>query len=135
MAYSTDSSLAQNHVVISEDLRSLTIPAGQEILGAVGDDSVRKVYFDCPQYCDGTDMSDFAISVHYQNSDGEEDRYDVTESTVADGVITFWWLVGRTACSASGKTEASVKLRKLDGDVVLKEFNSGTGKWVVLHAL
>lgn len=135
MGDSTNSNLPQNRVVISEDLRDMEIPESQKTLGAVGDDKVRKVWFDCPRECDGVDMGDFSISVHFRNDDGDVDRYDVTEKTVTDDTITFAWLVTRTACAVKGYTTVSVKLREMDGTTVLREFNSASAKFKVKNAL
>ena len=50
MAISTDSALPENRVTISEDLRSMNVPTGEQVLGCVGDAWVRRVWFDIPRY-------------------------------------------------------------------------------------
>lgn len=114
------------HFIISEDLRTVTIPYGQNVIGVFSDENVRRIWFDMPDTCDGTDLSDFQISINYINALKESGRYYVTDSTVADGTITFSWLVSRAVCASEGKVQFVVCLRLFDTDneTILKEFNT-----------
>ena len=135
MAISTDSALPENRVKISEDFRSMNVPTHEQVLGCVGDAWVRRVWFDMPRYCDGTDLSGYTLSVNYRNSDDDEDRYPVSDATVSGDTITFSWLVGANACAYEGKTAVSVKAQLMDGDEVTNEFNSTIYYFKVLGAL
>lgn len=44
MAESTNSASAENHVLISEDFRSMEVPYGENVLGCVGDINVIRVF-------------------------------------------------------------------------------------------
>ncbi len=123
---STDSASQENHCIVSEDLRTVTVPESQKILGVTSDQDVRKVWFDMPAECDGTDLSDYMIFVKYRNAANVSNRYRVGSRTVHDGVITFYWLVSRGACAQAGTVNFSVCLRAYeeDGITVTNEFNT-----------
>lgn len=122
------------YVEISEDLRKMTIPATEKVLGCVGDRNVRHVYFRMPRYCDDIDLATCRMQVHYVNANGTEDYYEVPNRIVSDTTIIFGWLVGRIACAAEGFVTANVKLRSYDGSIVAQEFNSGIGRFRVKPA-
>lgn len=124
--HSTDSALPANHWTVSEDLRTITIPAGQELLGVYHDEDTRRVWFYCPSECDGTDMSGFTVYVNYVNAAGEGDVYTVLDSSVSNGVMEFSWLVGRAAYASDGEVKVALRLVKYaqDGTTVAKEFNT-----------
>lgn len=122
------------YVEISEDLRKMTIPSTEKVIGCVGDRNVRRVYFKMPRYCDDTDLATCRIQVHYINAEGTEDYYEVPNRIVDDTSIIFGWLVGRIACIAEGSVNANVKLRSYDGPIISEEFNSGIGRFKVKPA-
>ena len=134
---STDSSDIANRFIVSEDLRTITIPTGQSVLGVVNDSDVRKVWFTMPRVCDGTDLSDFTVFVNYVNAQNVSNRYQVPDSTIGQDSITFAWLVGRSAFTAAGTVTFNVdlKLYDTDGVTVLKEFNTTTAAMQVLSGL
>lgn len=128
MATASELLLAQEepHFIISEDLRTIAIPYGQSVIGVFSDENVRRIWFDMPDTCDGTDLSDFQITINYINALNESGRYYVTDAIVADGTITFSWLVSRAVCASDGQVQFVVCLRLFDTDneTILKEFNT-----------
>lgn len=122
------------YVDISEDLRKMTVPAAEKVLGCVGDRNVRNVYFRLPRYCDDIDLNLCRIQVHYVNAAQQEDYYEVPSWTVDDKTIIFAWLVGRVACVAEGDVYVNVKIRAYDGPIISREFNSGIGRFRVKPA-
>lgn len=123
------------YVEISEDLRKMTIPMTEKVLGCVGDRNVRRVYFRMPRYCDGTDLFNYRIQVHYTNAEDTPDYYEVVDKKVEGDRLIFSWLVGRIACVAIGSVSANVKLRQYDGSIITNEFNSGVGRFKVKASL
>lgn len=134
LASSTDSSESRNRLVISEDLRTVSVPEGQRVLGVYNDADVRRVWFDCPRYCDGADMSGFSASVVYTNAREERNRYVVSDLAASGDRMAFSWLAGRDAFLSPGEVTVSVCLREYaeDGETVTREFNSGKFGMVVL---
>lgn len=126
-----------NRLHVSEDLRTITVPDGEGVLGVYSDDSVRRVWFDMPRYCDGTDLWGFDIRVNYLNALGEADAYIVDDAVHDDETITFSWLVGRHAFAAQGAVTFNVCLRLhgADPSTVLKEFNTTLASMTVLEGL
>ena len=108
------------------DYESRRVAESGIVLGCVGDADVKRLEFTAPsEYC-GTDLSDFTVTIHYRNAGGILDEYVVDDMAVSEGVMTFSWLVGRTACAVEGVVEFNVKSRLMDDDIVVKEVNSGT---------
>ena len=130
-----------SNIVINDDLRTMTIPSDIAILGVESDDDVNKIPFQMPkEYC-GFDLSTFQARINYMNANGDGDIYIVDDLAV-DGddpsIMTFNWLVGRSACAYKGKTRFIVCLKKFaDGssDEVVQEFNTTVYSLPVLEGL
>lgn len=121
--------------VISEDLRTVTVPKGQEVLGVYSDECVRTIHFSMPRFCDDTDLNRYNISICYRNNDGIENRAAATNVQSNADTITFDWTVGRDACSAVGKTSFSVCARAFSNSVVTNEFNTAICTMRVLEGV
>lgn len=123
-------------IVIDSDLRTLDIPSSIELLGVESDKDVKRLKFKMPATYSGIDLSDFDVRINYLNAKSYGDIYPVTDKAVADGYITFSWLIGGFALEYKGSVKFIVCLRKLDSDgVVLKEFNTTPAKLSVLEGL
>lgn len=134
---STDSATDDNRFVISEDLRVITVPEGQEILGVTNDADVRRVWFTMPLECDGTDLSHFTPFVNYKNAANQQGRYECTDLTPDEGSLTFSWIVPRLALTTAGDVQFNVDLKLFDTDeeTVLKEFNTAIAQMTVLQGI
>ena len=130
-----------DYIVINDDLRTMQIPDSITLLGVESDDDVNKIPFQMPkEYC-GYDLSTFEARINYLNANNEGDIYIVDDLAV-DGddpsLMTFTWLVGRTACKYKGDTKFIVCLKKFaadgSGDVV-QEFNTTVYSLPVLKGL
>jgi len=128
-----------NYLVIDNDLRTITIPSGEELLGVESDEEVRRVYFKMPATYGEFDLSEFVIRVNYLNANSEGDLYAVEDAESDGEYITFSWLVGRNATAYKGTVYFIVCLKLLDtsGDdtEVTKEFNTTLAKLTVLEGL
>lgn len=126
-----------NVLTIDSDLRTISIPSSVTILGVESDDDVRRLHFSMPSTYGDLDLSDFDIRVNYLNANHEGDVYAVTDA-VADastGVITFSWLVGRTATSHKGNVRFIVCLKRSKNGEVVQEFNTTVASLPVLEGL
>ena len=131
--------MANETIIINDDLRTMQIPSSIVLLGVESDDDVNKIPFQMPkEYC-GFDLSQFEARINYMNSNGDGDIYIVDDLAV-DGddpsLMNFTWLVGRNACAYKGNTKFIVCLKKFDADQnVVQEFNTTVYSLPVLEGL
>ena len=131
--------MANEYIVINDDLRTMQIPSSITILGVESDDDVNKIPFQMPkEYC-GFDLSQFEARINYMNANSIGDMYIVDDLAV-DGddpsLMTFTWLVGRNACAYKGNTKFIVCLKKFDENQnVVQEFNTTVYNLPVLEGL
>ena len=121
-------------VRVSESFRKVDVPATEQVLGCVGDAWIRTIHWVLPRYCDGQDMKDYQLSVHFVNADGDAGVFEATESTYDANGVEFDWVVSPVATAVKGRTSASARAALLDGDEVVRQFNSEAYKWRVLDA-
>ena len=131
--------MANETIVINDDLRTMQIPSSIVLLGVESDDDVNKIPFQMPkEYC-GFDLSTFEARINYMNSNGEGDIYivdDLEEDGDDPSLMNFTWLVGRTACAYKGNTKFIVCLKKFDNEQnVVQEFNTTVYSLPVLEGL
>lgn len=124
-------------LVVDLDTRIIEIPASVRVLGVESDDDVRRLHFRMPRQFGEFDLSEFDVRVNFKNGKSPGDVYPVDDVTVSDdGVMTFSWLVNRTAFVKSGDVNFSLCLKKYDDDgVVIKEFNTTYAVLPVLEGL
>lgn len=128
-----------DYIIISDDLRTMTIPEDITLLGVESDDDVNKIPFQMPKEYNGFDLSTFSVRINYMNANGDGDMYIVDDAEV-DGddpsLMNFTWLVGRTACAYKGDVKFIVCLKKFDEDSnVVQEFNTTVYSLPVLEGL
>ena len=135
--HSTDSAESANRFIISEDLRTITVPKGQEVLGVTNDSDVRRVWFTMSRECDGTDLSGFTPFVNYINAAYNSGTYRCNDLAVDGDTISFSWFVSRRVAEADGTVRFNVDLKLFDNDgsTVLKEFNSGIASGIIVPGL
>ena len=123
-------------LVISNDLRTISIPSSVRNLGVENDDDVLYLEFKMPRYIGNIDLSVFSIRINYLNAQGEGDIYTVTKPSIGDQYITFNWLVGPTATRYKGNTKFNVCLRTFASDgTVDREYNTTIATLPVLEGL
>lgn len=131
--------MANDYIVINDDLRTMQIPSSIVLLGVESDDDVNRIPFQMPkEYC-GFDLSTFDARINYMNANGLGDVYVVDDLEV-DGddpsLMNFSWLVGRNACAYKGTTKFIVCLKKFDANQnVVQEFNTTVYSLPVLEGL
>lgn len=131
--------MANETIIINDDLRTMQIPSSIVLLGVESDDDVNRIPFQMPkEYC-GFDLSTFQARINYINANGTGDIYIVDDLAV-DGddpsLMNFTWLVGRTACAYKGNTKFIVCLKKFDENQnVVQEFNTTVYSLPVLEGL
>ncbi len=132
----SDVTTVDKTLVISNDLRTISIPSSVPNLGVESDDEVLRLSFKMPRYTGDIDLSTFAIRINYLNARGEGDIYEVEDSSADSDYISFTWLVGPTATRYRGATKFNVCLKTLTQDgFVDKEFNTVPASLDVLEGL
>lgn len=131
--------MANETIVINDDLRTMQIPSSIVLLGVESDDDVNKLPFQMPkEYC-GFDLSTFQARINYMNANGDGDIYIVDDLAVDDddpSLMNFTWLVGRNACAYKGNTKFIVCLKAFDDKQnVVQEFNTTVYSLPVLEGL
>lgn len=111
---------------IDSNLRKITLPGNEKILGVYHDKNVTRKHFKMPRYYKNNDMSEFSIKVNYVNEDNETDCYAVDDLAVTDeDYITFSWLVGATACRVPGTVGFVICFTKVDEESnITQEYNT-----------
>lgn len=111
---------------IDSNLRKITLPGNEKILGVYHDKNVTRKHFKMPRYYKKNDMSEFSIKVNYVNEDNETDCYAVDDLAVTDeDYITFSWLVGATACRVPGTVGFVICFTKVDEESnITQEYNT-----------
>lgn len=123
-------------ITIDSDLRTINIPPTIKLLGVESDKDVRRLHFKMPATYGEVDLSEFGIRINYLNAKSQGDIYHVTDKAVADGYITFSWLVGKFALQYKGTVKFIACLRKLDSNgVILRELNTTLASLPVLEGL
>jgi len=131
--------MANDTIIINDNLRTMQIPSSIVLLGVESDDDVNKIPFQMPkEYC-GFDLSQFQVRINYMNANGIGDIYIVDDLEI-DGddpsLMNFTWLVGRNACAYKGNTKFIVCLKKFDNSQnVIQEFNTTVYNLPVLEGL
>lgn len=123
-------------LVISNDLRTISIPSSVPNLGVESDNDVLRLNFKMPRHIGDIDLSTFGIRINYLNAGGETDVYTVSDAEPGTDHISFSWLVGPTATRYKGETTFNVCLITLDSDgYVDQEFNTTIARLKVLEGL
>ena len=127
---------SEEALVIDNDLRTITIPSGLQIVGVESDENVRRLNFQMPKQYHEVDLSEFDIRINFMNANNQGDVYAVTDKAVSGDNITFSWLVGRNALAYRGNIRFIVCLKKTDAEgVVQQEFNTTIAQLTVLEGL
>lgn len=110
---------------IDSNLRKITLPGNEKILGVYHDKNVTRKHFKMPRYYQNNDMSEFSIKVNYVNEDNETDCYAVDDMLETEDYITFSWLVGATACRVPGMVGFVICFTKVDEESsITQEYNT-----------
>lgn len=110
---------------IDSNLRKITLPGNEKILGVYHDKNVTRKHFKMPRYYQNNDMSEFSIKVNYVNEDNETDCYAVDDMLTTEDYITFSWIVGATACRVPGMVGFVICFTKIDEESnITHEYNT-----------
>ena len=125
--------------VLTVDLNSrvISIPATLTLLGVESDDDVKHLRFNVPRYYKVVDLSEFKFQVNFENARGGGDFYPIkTLEILEDDILSFVWVVDRSAFMYPGDVTFSLCMKKYDANgEVEKELNTAPAKLPVLKGL
>lgn len=121
---------------VNLDTRVISIPASLTILGVESDDDVKHLRFNIPRYYKVIDLSEFQFQVNFENARGSGDFYPIKDVEINDDVLSFVWVVDRSAFMYPGDVTFSICMKKYDENgVVVKELNTAPAELPVLKGL
>ena len=134
LSNASDSSSKVYHCqfTIDENLRTINIPKGHDILGVKGDKGVHLIKFKIPRYYNGIDLSEFTIGVNYSRNSEETNKEIISLSYIFNSYICFDWWVPSELYEEESTVDLSITFvsEKLD-----KIFNTTTASLQVLNSI
>lgn len=121
--------------IIDTDTRQVSIPQILLPFGVESDEKSNRIRFKMPNIF-GDDVSTLSFYINYKNADGFKDVYIIDDVSVADGYITFTWLLGRNVTVSKGTIYFILCVRKSDEDgKITFEWNTTLAPATVLEGL
>lgn len=119
-SYSAVTLIAQDNdeptLTIDSNLRKITVPQQLYNIGVAGDHLCEEIFFECPRYFDGNDLSEHDCVVRYINAGKEYGEFNVTNMTVNDDSLLFGWKIDNYVTRYSGVINFTVQFNTvLDG--------------------
>lgn len=102
-------------IIINADLRTVTVPKELIDIGVVGDHYAETVYFECPRYFDGNDLSAKNCEIRYVNAAGYEGISEAIDIIPGENQITFGWEISRKVTLKSGTVSFAVFFYSTEG--------------------
>lgn len=123
------------YLVVDKDMRTISVPSGEDILGVYNDCNVEVKHFKMPRFYEGTDLADFTIYVNFKPIGSYVDASFAENVQTTDDEITFDWVIPAKAFNAAGTVPFSVCCKRFDGTVREQEFNTTTYPGKVLAGI
>lgn len=89
-------------IEIDADLRTITIPNELRDIAVTGDHLSETIYFSCPRYFDGEDLSLHTCIIRFINAGNEYGETNAISLESSDDRITFGWAIDNYATRYSG---------------------------------
>ena len=112
------------YITVDSEWRTMTIPAGEEILGVYNDRDVEVKHFKVPRYYDEVDLGDFTVRINFRVGNGPVDSSYAEGVSADDEYITFKWTVPARATATAGVTLVQLCFRLTENNEVVKEYNT-----------
>lgn len=124
-------------LLINAETRTIDVPSTEILFGVETDKDVERKYFRCPRIVgDNIDLSTLQLRVHYQNANGERDKYIAEDVTVDGDYITFSWVLSGKVLKYKGSVQFTIVAVSINQDGTLnKEWNTTLASGTVLEGL
>lgn len=104
-------------IEINADLRHITIPEELKDIAVTGDHLCETIYFSCPRYFDGEDLSNHSCIIRYINAGNEYGECDVVDITTENDRIKFGWSIDNKATRYSGIIKFTVQFETISDSI------------------
>ncbi len=96
-------------IEIDADLRKITVPKELYDIGVAGDCCAETIYFTCPRYFDGEDLSKHTCIIRCINAKKEYFEANTIEMNVNNNSLHFGWKIDERATRYSGVINFTVQ--------------------------
>lgn len=104
-------------IEIDSDLRKITVPRELYNIGVVGDHLAEVIYFKCPRYFDGKDLSKHTCIIRCINAGNEYFEIPTVEMTVENNILHFGWELDNCATRYSGIIKFTVQFETVNNGI------------------
>ena len=116
-SYSAVTLIAQDNdeptLTIDSNLRKITVPQQLYNIGVAGDHLCEEIFFECPRYFDGNDLSEHDCVVRYINAGKEYGEFNVTNMTVNEDSLIFGWKLDNSVTRYNGVISFTVQFETI----------------------
>lgn len=123
------------YLVVDKDMRTISVPSGEDILGVYNDCNVEVKHFKMPRFYEGTDLADFTVYINFKPIGSYTDASFAENVEATETEITFNWVIPAKVFNAAGTVPFSVCCKRFDGTVREQEFNTTTYPGKVLAGI
>lgn len=96
-------------IQIDADLRTINIPEELKNIAVTGDHLSETIYFSCPRYFDGEDLSEHTCIIRFINAGNEYGESEVIDLTSDENTIKFGWAINNYVTRYSGTIHFTVQ--------------------------
>ena len=112
-SYSAVTLIAQDNdepaLTIDSNLRKITVPQQLYNIGVAGDHLCEEIFFECPRYFDGNDLSEHDCIIRFINAGKEYGESNITNMTVNEDSLIFGWKLDNCVTRYSGVISFTVQ--------------------------
>ena len=112
-SYSAVTLIAQDNdepaLTIDSNLRKITVPQQLYNIGVAGDHLCEEIFFECPRYFDGNDLSEHDCIIRFINAGKEYGESNITNMTVNEDSLVFGWKLDNYVTRYSGVISFTVQ--------------------------
>lgn len=101
-------------IEIDADLRKITVPQKLYNIGVAGDCCAETIFFSCPRYFDGEDLSLHTCIIRCINARKEYFEDNIVEMNVSDDNLHFGWKLDERATRYSGVINFTVQFETVN---------------------
>lgn len=104
-------------IQIDADLRTITIPEALKNIAVVGDHLSETIYFNCPRYFDGEDLSNHTCIIRFINAGNEYGESEAVDLEPEETTIKFGWAIDNQATKYSGDIDFTVQFETTNNGI------------------
>lgn len=116
-SYSAVALIAQDNdepaLTINSNLRKITVPQQLYNIGVAGDHLCEEIFFKCPRYFDGNDLSEHDCIIRFINAGKEYGESNITNMTVNEDSLIFGWKLDNYVTRYSGAISFTVQFETI----------------------